>query len=97
MHKPLVTLENWAVVEREASLRYEDLQPGKHLMGKVEGHRAHSNAEIIYTTPILSVDVNKGRVETRNTVYQLGEPSHASRSWEQTRSARCRLSDLFRP
>ena len=82
MHKPLVTIENWAVVQRAVALSYEELQPGKRLIGKVVGHRALPNAEFIYTSPILSVNVNKGRVETRNTVYQLGKPSDAYRTWE---------------
>lgn len=82
MQKPLVTIENWAVVQKAVALSYEALQPGKHLTGKVTGHARLSNAEFIYTSPILSVDISKGRVETRNTVYQLGEPSDAYISWE---------------
>jgi hypothetical protein len=85
MQKPLVTIENWAVVQKAVALSYGELQPGKHLMGKVAGHATLRNAEVIYTSPILSVDVNEGRVETRNTVYQLGEPSEAYRSWELER------------
>jgi hypothetical protein len=82
MHKPLVTIENWAVVQKAVALSYEELQPGKRLIGKVAGHTALPNAEFIYTSPIVSVDINEGRVETRNTVYQLGKPSDAYRSWE---------------
>ncbi len=85
MHKPLVTIENWAVVQRAlamTALSYEELQPGKHLMGKVVGHTSLSSAECVYTSPIVHVDTSKGRVETRNTVYQLGEPSDGYRSWE---------------
>ncbi len=82
MKKPLVTIENWAVVQRAVALSYEELQPGKHLIGKVVGHRTLPNARFIYTSPILSVDVNERRVETRNTVYQLGKPSDAYRTWE---------------
>ena len=37
MHKPLVTIENWAVVQRAVALSYEELQPGKRLIGKVVG------------------------------------------------------------
>jgi len=62
---------------------YGELQPGKHLMGKVVGHTALANGECVYTSPILRVDVNKGQVETRNTVYQLGKPTDGYRSWEQ--------------
>jgi len=86
MQKPLVTIENWAVVQRAvtlSALNYGELQPGKHLMGKVVGHTALANGECVYTSPILRVDVNKGQVETRNTVYQLGKPTDGYRSWEQ--------------
>jgi hypothetical protein len=85
MKKPLVTIENWAVVQRAVALNYQELQPGKRLIGKVAGHKVLTNAEFIYTSPIVSVDINEGRVETRNTVYQLGKPSDAYRSWEHER------------
>jgi hypothetical protein len=85
MNKPLVTIENWAVVQRAVALSYEELQPGRHLMGKVVGHETLPNADFIYTSPIVSVDVGEGRVETRNTVYKLGQPSDAYRIWEHTR------------
>ena len=86
MNKPIVTIENWAVVQRMiavSALSYEELQPGKHLMGKVVGHTNLADAECVYTSPIMRVDVNNGRVETRNTVYQLGKPSQDYKSWEQ--------------
>lgn len=82
MQKPLVTIENWAVVQRTAALSYEELRPGKHLMGKVVGHDYLPDAEFVYTSPILSIDVREGRVETRNTVYQLGRPSDEYSIWE---------------
>jgi hypothetical protein len=82
MKKPLVTIENWAVVQKAVALHYDELQPGKRLIGKVVGHTTLPNAEFIYTSPIVSVDVSEGLVETRNTVYQLGKPSDAYTSWE---------------
>jgi hypothetical protein len=85
MSKPLVRIENWAVVQKSIALNFEELQPGKHLIGTVVGHRTLPNAECVYTSPILSVDVDERRVETRNTVYQLGEPSETYKSWEHDR------------
>jgi hypothetical protein len=87
MQKPLVTIENWAVVQKAVALSYEELKPGKHLMGKVVGHAALPSADFIYTSPIVSVDINEGRVETHNTVYRLGKPSDAYRTWEHERRA----------
>ena len=82
MQKTLVTIENWAVVQRAVTMSYEELQPGKRLMGKVIGHRTLSDADYIYTSPIVHVDMDEGRVETRNTVYKLGKPSEGYRNWE---------------
>lgn len=82
MQKPLVTIENWAVVQRAVELSYEELRPGKHLIGRVIGHASLPNARFVYTSPILSVDADEGRVETRNTVYRLGRPSDDYRTWE---------------
>ena len=87
MQKPIVAIENWAVVQRAVALSYEELEPGRHLMGKVfGGHRGLPDADSIYTSPILHVDVAKGLVETRNTVYQLGKPSDGYKTWEQERN-----------
>jgi hypothetical protein len=87
MQKPLVMIENWAVVQRAVALSYEELQPGKHLMGKIAGHATLPDAEFIYTSPILSVNVHEGRVETRNTVYQLGKPCDDYKTWEHEHKA----------
>jgi hypothetical protein len=85
MQKPLVTIENWVVVQSVISPNYEELQPGNHLMGKVFGHTILPKGKFIYTSPILRVDFNSGLVETLNTVYQLGEASDAYKTWEHER------------
>ena len=82
MQKSLVTIENWAVVQSVISATYEELQPGHHLTGNVFGHTTFPDAVFIYTSPILSVNLDNGRVETRNTVYCLGEASDSYKSWE---------------
>jgi hypothetical protein len=87
MQKPLVTLENWAVVESVIASDYEELRPGKHLMGKVFGHVSLPDAKLIYTSRIQSVHPNRRLVETANTVYRLGEPSDGYKAWEQKRSS----------
>ena len=85
MRKSLVAIENWAVVESVISPSYEDLQPGKHLMGNVLGHASLQNTKLIYTSRILNVF--PGVVETLNTLYQLGEPSEEYQEWERKREA----------
>jgi hypothetical protein len=81
MEKPFVKIENWAVIQRGEDLRYKELQPGRRLMGSVSGQT--SLPKLVYTTPILRVDMNKGVVETRNTLYQLGTASDSYKSWEE--------------
>ena len=55
MQKPLVTIENWAVVQSLGSQGYEELQPGRHLTGNVFRHANHTNTCFIYTSRILRV------------------------------------------
>src|SRR5271154_7203538 len=83
MPKPLATIENWAVIQRGVFARYEELQPGKRLVGNVFGHTNLPDAELVYTSAILRI--NRGLVETVNTVYQLGQASNAYKTWEQER------------
>jgi hypothetical protein len=83
--KPVVLIENWAVVQSPIFRSYDELGPGKHLMGKVLGHANLPDMLLIYTSPIVSVDTNKGVIETLNTVYQLGKPSDDYKTWECAR------------
>jgi hypothetical protein len=83
MSKPFVLIERWAVVENVSSQSFEQLQPGNRLVGYVTGHERLTNAKLVYTSPIVSVDRTLGTVETRNTMYQLGEPNIDYKSWEQ--------------
>jgi hypothetical protein len=85
MSKPLVLIENWSVVRGGAYLDFQELQPGNVLTGKVFGHSKLPDAKSIYTSPIISVDLAKRRIETRNTVYQLGAASDEYTSWDCTR------------
>jgi len=83
MRKPLVAIENWAVVDSVLSSGFEELRPGKHLMGNVLGHASVRNTKFVYTSRI--VNVFHGVVETLNTLYQLGEPSEEYRVWLRER------------
>src|SRR5277367_3279436 len=85
MRKSLVAIENWAVVESVISPSYEELKPGRHLMGNVLGHASLQNTKLIYTSRILNV--YQGMVETLNTLYRLGEPSEEYKEWERKREA----------
>jgi hypothetical protein len=83
MQKPLATIENWEVVERVSFQDFEQLSPGNRLTGRVLGHANLPSATRIYTSAIVRVDLRRGVVETRNTIYRLGEPSDEYKSWRQ--------------
>ncbi len=87
MRKPFVTLENWAVVESALSRSYQELEPGKLLTGNVYGHEKLPDTKFIYTSAIVRVDKNRGIVETRNTLYHLGEASDGYKLWDFHRKA----------
>ncbi|HZD51249.1 MAG TPA: hypothetical protein VE178_21095 [Silvibacterium sp.] len=80
-----MAIENWAVVDSVVSLGFEELRPGKHLMGSVLGHASLRNTKLIYTSRI--VNVYNGVVETLNTLYQLGEPSEEYKAWQRERNS----------
>ena len=85
MRKPLVAIENWAVVDSVIASGFEELRPGKHLMGNVLGHASVRNTKLVYTSRI--VNVYNGVVETLNTLYQLGEPSEEYKAWQRQRDS----------
>jgi len=95
MRKPLVTIENWAVVQGGINISFEDLQPGRSLVGNVFGHGKLPDRKQIYTSPIMRVHTDSGLVETRNTVYQLGEVSNEYKSWQEAQNLKARIVNWF--
>jgi hypothetical protein len=87
MQKPLVTIENWGVVESVISYGFEELQPGNRLTGFVLGHANLPNTKLVFTSPILTVDLGEGVVETLNTMYKLGEANDEYKAWAHKRKA----------
>jgi hypothetical protein len=85
MSQPLVILENWAVVDSVVSRSYQELRPGKHLTGTVFGHANRPQTNFIFTSPIIEIDSDQRVVQTRNTVYQLGEASEEYKTWYRQR------------
>ena len=82
--KPTVKLEDWAVVPVPNSGSYQALRPGSLLVGRVFGHQRIEMGKFIFTSPIVHVDAQQGIVETRNTLYSLGEASHEYKSWSRS-------------
>jgi hypothetical protein len=82
MQKPIVRIENWSVVNSVLFRGYRRLEPGARLTGDVMGHTNLRNGSI-YTSAILSVDLDDGLVETHNSLYQLGAVCDDYARWLQ--------------
>ncbi|HEX3661789.1 MAG TPA: hypothetical protein VHU89_10180 [Acidobacteriaceae bacterium] len=84
MQKKIVRIENWSVVSSVIYDGYCELEPGRRLTGDVLAH-SHLRNGLIYTSAIQSVDRRGGFVETRNTVYELGQVNPEYEQWLQAR------------
>jgi hypothetical protein len=78
--KPIVQIENWAVVGSVMFEGYRELEPGQRLVGDVFAHN-NLRSGLIYTSAILTVDLANRLVETRNTIYRLGAASEDYGNW----------------
>jgi hypothetical protein len=79
--KPLAKIEKWAVVRSVVSYRFELPETGNRLIGYVPGSANLPSPRLIHTSPILRMDLAMGLVETRNTIYVLGEASEEYKKW----------------
>ena len=84
--KPSVKLEHWAVVNLNSG-GYQALRPGNLLVGRAFGHQRIEKGKFIFTSPIVHVDTQQRIVETKNTVYSLGEASHEYKTWSSSQEA----------
>jgi hypothetical protein len=72
--KVQVLIEDWAVVGVPPSpYRAPELTP-QMLQGRVFGHPdpKHEDGTLVQTSAIVSIDLERRRIETENTVYLLG-------------------------
>jgi hypothetical protein len=72
VNKPKAKIENWAVVDSVSSPDFRQLEPERRLTGTIFGHSNLPNG-VIYTSAIVRIDSANHLVETRNSVYELGE------------------------
>lgn len=54
-------LENWSVI-------------GKRLIGHVFDDARFSDGDLVYTTEIISINLEQYSAQTKNTLYNLGKP-----------------------
>lgn len=80
MQKKIVRIENWSVVSSVIYDGFCELEPGRRLTGDVLGHTQLRNG-LIFTSAILNVDRRGGLVETRNTIYELGQVNPEYEQW----------------
>ena len=85
MNKPLVRIENWAVVDDLIFQGFRELKAGQRLTGTILATTDLPKG-IIYTAVIQSVDFDNGVVETQNAVYQLGQVDETWERWEAEQS-----------
>ena len=85
MSKIPVTMEDWGVVQNVSSHSFGELCPGNRLMGYALRHPHFTRSMLVFTSPIASVDLEQGLVETANTMYRLGEASNEYKSWANKR------------
>ncbi|HYK37149.1 hypothetical protein [Alloacidobacterium sp.] len=86
MPKPLLTIENWGVVQGISSHSFGHLQSGNRLVGHVFGHERVPQTSVSCTSTIISIDLNRGVVETLHTTYRLGQMNDEYKLWESRRS-----------
>ncbi|HZZ38526.1 MAG TPA: hypothetical protein VFE06_05290 [Acidobacteriaceae bacterium] len=85
MDKPLVRIENWAVVDNLVFRGFRELEPGQRLTGTILATTDLPKG-MIYTSVIRSVDLDNGVVDTGNATYQLGQVDDAWEQWESEQS-----------
>jgi hypothetical protein len=88
MSKPLAVIEKWAVVESVVSQRFEALEMGNRLRGYVLGLASLPSSKLVHTSRIVSADLTLGLIETRNTIYRLGEASEEYKLWSEDARSR---------
>jgi hypothetical protein len=82
VNKPKAKIDNWAVVDSVSSPDFRELEPERRLTGTIFGHANLPNG-VIYTSAIVSIDSANRLVETRNSVYELGEMSDDYGRWSR--------------
>lgn len=80
--KPIIDIEDWAVVESVSGNAWRPLEPGHRLTGHVSAHDRLPSG-IVFTSVIDQADEAKGLVETQNSVYCLGRIHDGYARWRE--------------
>ena len=82
MPKPVLTIEDWGVVQSVSSHSFGHLHSGNRLIGHIFGHDRLPHTSVSCTSTIISVDLHQGVVETLHTTYRLGQVNDEYKYWE---------------
>lgn len=67
-----VSIENWSMFTDDTPFLAPELRK-MYLQGNVYNHENFEDGQFVYTSSIQDIDLENGRVNTRNTIYQLGK------------------------
>lgn len=69
----IANIENWSIKTSDDNLFRAPELKNKRLCGNVYNHPNFEDGKPVHSSSIQDIDLVKGRVVTRNTVYQLGK------------------------
>jgi len=94
MSETVVTIEDWAVVQSITSHTFGELYPGNRLIEYAVRHPYFTKGMLVFTSPILSVDLDQGVGRNTQCRYRLGEASDEYKSWVNKRRTAAAKSNL---
>lgn len=67
-----VNIENWSMFMDGSPLLAPELRK-MYLQGNIHNHENFKDGTFVRTSSIQDIDLENGKVTTRNTIYQLGK------------------------
>ncbi len=77
----LPKLENWSIVRDESNPFLAPELRNVVLQGEVYGHKNFEDGVNVSTSSLEEINVESRIAQTRNTTYELGEPSIIFLNW----------------
>lgn len=73
MSKPVIKIEQWGTVRDDSDpYKAPEIRP-MYLTGHIPNHPARGEIKQATTTRIVKLDIAGKQIETRNSIYELGE------------------------
>lgn len=74
-------LEEWSLFRDDSNPFLAPELRSVRLQGKVYGHEMFDDGDGVSTSTVQKLDLKNNIAETKNTVYELGEPSEGYIKW----------------